>query len=846
MTQALRCFKESTEQQVLAQVWAPIKSGDRYVLTTSGQPFVLDPHSNGLHQYRMVSSMYMFSVDGESDGDLGLPGRVFQKKLPEWTPNVQYYSRKEYPRLNHALHYNVQGSLALPVFEPSGLSCIGVLELIMTSQKINYAPDVDKICKALEAVNLKSSEILDHSNIQICNDGHQCALAEILEILTMVCESHKLPLAQTWVPCRHRSVLADGGGLKKSCTSFDGSCMDQICMSTTDLAFYLVDAHMWGFREACAEHHLQKGQGVAGKAFSSHGFCFCSNITQFSKTEYPLVHYARMFRLTSCFAICLRSTHTGNDDYILEFFLPPSITNANEQRTLLNTLLATMKRHFCTLKIASGEELDEAGSIEDIRSSMDEKHDPALESIRISRTSKSPPEPEAFPDEGEMVQVPSLDSKLMVELDAVKDRWNDVSVGSNCKAPPLPENEDTRKALDRKRGKAEKSISLEVLQKYFAGSLKDAAKSLGVCPTTMKRICRRHGISRWPSRKINKVNRSLSKLKRVIESVQGAEGAFSLNTLSRSPIPGAVGSISRSAGLNGSTQMDSPSQNLLEFERGDNEPYTCKTPGRDGQVGKVIPGQGGFPPEFGDGSNRSKTRSGSTEESTGLPMSHGSCHGSLANETAPANDLFVSSAPEQCIEVAGSLELAFQQPELNVSAVRSIPDAVITTELQEPLRGMLIEDAGSSQDLRNLCASTDAPLDEQVLESIWTNPLCSNIASKQLDGSTPTAPHTAGQEVKMVTIKAIYGEDIIRFRISSTSGILELKEEVAKRLKLEVGTFDIRYLDDDHEWVLIACDSDLQECMDTSQSSGKSIIRLRVHDVMANLGSSYESSGELQ
>ena len=161
MTQALRFLKDSTEQHVLAQVWVPVKNGGRCVLTTSGQPFVLDPKTNGLYQYRMVSAMYMFSVDGETDGDLGLPGRVFRQKLPEWTPNVQYYSSKEYTRLNHALHYNVRGTLALPVFEPSGQNCVGVLELIMTSQKINYAPEVDKVCKALEvgSANLPNSDI---------------------------------------------------------------------------------------------------------------------------------------------------------------------------------------------------------------------------------------------------------------------------------------------------------------------------------------------------------------------------------------------------------------------------------------------------------------------------------------------------------------------------------------------------------------------------------------------------------------------------------------------------------------------------------------------------------------
>ncbi|GKV39990.1 hypothetical protein SLEP1_g47674 [Rubroshorea leprosula] len=844
MTQALRYYKESTEQQVLAQVWAPVKSGSRYVLTTSGQPFVLDPHSNGLHQYRTASLMYMFSVDGESQGQLGLPGRVFRQKSPEWTPNVQYYSSREYYRLQHALLYNVRGTLALPVFEPSGQSCVGVLELITTSQKINYAPEVDKVCKALQAVNLKSSEILDHPSTQICNESRQHALAEILEILTLVCETHKLPLAQTWVPCRHRSVLAYGGGLKKSCTSFDGCCMEQVCMSTTDVAFYVVDAHIWGFREACVEHHLQKGQGVAGMAFLSLKACFCADITQFCKTEYPLVHYARMFGLTSCFAICLRSSYTGDDDYVLEFFLPPTITDNNEQQILLGAMLATMKQHFKSLKVASGVELEaNEGSIEVIQASANEIVDSRLESPAIPPSVKSAPGPNASPIGQEAVQLDSRKQQLTVNLDPIKEVVNAVNASRSLN--PVYLHKDIKRTSERKRGKTEKSISLEVLQQHFAGSLKDAAKSLGVCPTTMKRICRQHGISRWPSRKINKVNRSLSKLKRVIESVQGAEGAFGLPSLVTSSLPVTVGSIALPSNLNGSNQQNLPNSKPSESLGDKNGSSPCQMPGsrqaflENQSLGGQTSSQEELSPQkkgFSPGKSPNRSRTGSREGSAGTPTSHGSCRSSPAAESASTKD----PPPELTLQPIG-------EPDL--SAALSIPDALLTIEPQpqEPFGAMLVEDAGSSKDLRSLCPpAVDVMVDDRFLESIWAQPPCSDEAPKKaMTAFTQTMPCVPARPEMSVTIKATYGEDIIRFKMSSSCGIVDLKEEVGKRLKLEVGTFDIKYLDDDNEWVLIACDADLLECVDISRSSGSSIVRLAIHDIMANLGSSCESTGEL-
>lgn len=35
-----------------------------------------------------------------------------------------------------------------------------------------------------------------------------------------------------------------------------------ICMSTSDEAFFAIDAHVWEFRKANIEYKLLKGQGV--------------------------------------------------------------------------------------------------------------------------------------------------------------------------------------------------------------------------------------------------------------------------------------------------------------------------------------------------------------------------------------------------------------------------------------------------------------------------------------------------------------------------------------------------------------------------------------------------------
>lgn len=151
LVHALRYIRESTKDgDVLVQIWVPIKKGGRNVLTTSDQPFSLNPHSQRLVNYRTISTKYLFSAEEDSNMAIGLPGRVFLGRLPEWTPDVRYFSSDEYPRVDFAQQYDVSGTLALPVFEKGSQACLGVVEVVMTTQKINYHPELENICNAFQ------------------------------------------------------------------------------------------------------------------------------------------------------------------------------------------------------------------------------------------------------------------------------------------------------------------------------------------------------------------------------------------------------------------------------------------------------------------------------------------------------------------------------------------------------------------------------------------------------------------------------------------------------------------------------------------------------------------------
>ncbi|CAM0947129.1 unnamed protein product [Alopecurus aequalis] len=496
-------------------------------------------------------------------------------------------------------------------------------------------------------------------------------MSEVSELLAAVRDAHELPLAQAWIRCQRCSQSSPDDN------------DDRFSLTTAGAPFHLAaDAVNYGvFREACTEHHLQRGQGLVGEAAVAGTPRFCTDVSRRSKEAYPLAHYARVHGLAGCLTVPLRLPRSTMDDggqeddeecVVLEFFLPPDCRTATGQTALVDAIASTIREQCSGGSFnASAMNILHGFSVEAILADGDAASEMNGHGDYDANDSQEEDEHHLAAD------VPDGEQEASTH-DA------DQKGAEDCVRPP----EMMKKKTGRKAGKP---VSRKVLEGYFSGSLKDAAKSLGVCPTTMKRICRQHGISRWPFRKISKVNRALGKIRHAaIESVEC------------SPKPTAASSSSH---------------------------------------------------------------------------------------RAPAPHL-------PCLPCALGEDTSSQ---------------------------------GSSQDPPPLTKTT---LRKSLLQ------------------------RSNGVAGESVTIKASYRGDIIRFRVPCSAGVAAVKEEVAKRLGLDAGAFDIKYLDDDHEWVLLSCDADFQECLDvapalppsaaavTSGGTGvvSPVVRLMVQEVAGSLRRSFGSS----
>ncbi|KAJ8750601.1 hypothetical protein K2173_015775 [Erythroxylum novogranatense] len=85
------------------------------------------------------------------------------------------------------------------------------------------------------------------------------------------------------------------------------------------------------------------------------------------------------------------------------------------------------------------------------------------------------------------------------------------------------EREPTKRSnLSQQRERASK-LTLKDIGEYFHLPIEEAARRLNLCPTVVKKICRRDGLRRWPHRKIKSIQRQIASLNALSNSTHAEE-----------------------------------------------------------------------------------------------------------------------------------------------------------------------------------------------------------------------------------------------------------------------------------------------------------------------------------
>eukprot|EP00257_Ricinus_communis_P015092 XP_015572934.1 protein NLP3 [Ricinus communis] len=87
-------------------------------------------------------------------------------------------------------------------------------------------------------------------------------------------------------------------------------------------------------------------------------------------------------------------------------------------------------------------------------------------------------------------------------------------------------------ALAQQRERTGK-LTLKDFTAYFDLPIEEAAKRMSLCPTVVKKICRRYGMNRWPHRKIKSMRRQMAKIRHFVRSNNSEEKARALAEIQR-------------------------------------------------------------------------------------------------------------------------------------------------------------------------------------------------------------------------------------------------------------------------------------------------------------------------
>ncbi|KAI7729997.1 hypothetical protein M8C21_029883 [Ambrosia artemisiifolia] len=358
-------------------------------------------------------------------------------------PAIAYLNRMPYmdALVGNSVEASKRVSIMLPICSRSQISCIGVVECCVRE----YEPYA--FCVPLLAMNRALKEAgLDVFDLQSyipykAIDGLKPARDEIAKALAIVCGSHNITLAQVWIPYEAKNNVR-----------FSSSLVDtrKKPMLALKLTGYLSTVNS-GSSSGDLGHYYslcdivpQETEELALRTLQNYESRYISKIHPHRLMYDSPWILGSDYSVNSGLAICLRCIDTGDFDYAFEF-----IWRKHSNTTIvLEALILTLKRCLPSFKFASGVELGDELYVIDVEGST------------INETSNF---------------------KL---FQGVENGKKHSEVKCKISSIPLPRN---------------------LIEIQFGRTIKEAARNLNVCESTLKRKLKDHRILEWPGPKL--VNR---------------------------------------------------------------------------------------------------------------------------------------------------------------------------------------------------------------------------------------------------------------------------------------------------------------------------------------------------
>ena len=455
----------------LFQVWVPQAANEAQgtpggVLATRGQPFTVAPAStncDALAAFRFASTHYAFSPSGPAahagNFPVGMPGRVYNSGRAELSPDVQLYDREQYPRLPDAVHCGIKGTLAVPVFDDAASGAArrrpaAVIEVATSRDDVDWGAMIDRISGACSTARLSTTSGARAGGVlpgTFAPLSARCSAA-LATLVARAASAQGMVFAQTW-RLSEMSAAASSEASPPLPASLHAAGLPHSASPGSAASPALT-----AFRAMCADTPLMEGQGLPGVALLRGAAEWHGPGGAFDITAYPLSHFAAAAGLRSGCALRLALPPADGGGIVILECLSGQVAHGGAEAEALmaaySALLAALSAHA------------EAAGL--------------LPSTPATRKRSAVPPAQQPPDAAPAAPPPEFED----EDDEDGDEEGE-------------EDEDGRGGA----ASVKRSLARDVLYDHFQYSLTDASKKLGMCQTTLKRICRKHGVARWPSRK---------------------------------------------------------------------------------------------------------------------------------------------------------------------------------------------------------------------------------------------------------------------------------------------------------------------------------------------------------